>query len=261
MRMLGLGSSHAGSRVRASARGGGACSAPGRRAAAGMPPLIPPHIPPHALLPPARPPFLPLHQDNLLWDRLTAREHLLFYGRLKNLKARGGGWVGERVWAGGCMCGWVRALAAGFAPLVLAPPRAPPPPNPPPPPPPHTHPCAQGAELKHAVDTALRSVNLFNGGVGDKQVSWGARNHCRAAPPAAHSCTPTRAPPCRRAGLTWAGRTPARPSPFACLPACLPAPQPTHQYTPHPSPTYQCTPARPPTLPACPHRSASSAAA
>jgi ABC-type uncharacterized transport system YnjBCD ATPase subunit len=24
-------------------------------------------------------------QDNLLWERLTAREHLLFYGRLKNL--------------------------------------------------------------------------------------------------------------------------------------------------------------------------------
>ena len=25
-------------------------------------------------------------QDNLLWERLSAREHLLFYGRLKNLK-------------------------------------------------------------------------------------------------------------------------------------------------------------------------------
>lgn len=52
-------------------------------------------------------------QDNLLWPRLTAREHLLFYGRLKNLK---------------------------------------------------------GAELKAAVEAALRSVNLFNGGVADKQV-------------------------------------------------------------------------------------------
>ena len=27
-------------------------------------------------------------QHDKLWDVLTAREHLLFYGRLKNLKAR-----------------------------------------------------------------------------------------------------------------------------------------------------------------------------
>jgi hypothetical protein len=27
-------------------------------------------------------------QHDLLWEQLTAREHLLFYGRLKNLKAR-----------------------------------------------------------------------------------------------------------------------------------------------------------------------------
>ena len=52
-------------------------------------------------------------QDNLLWEALTAREHVLFYGRLKNLK---------------------------------------------------------GAELAAAVDAALRSVNLLNGGTGDKQV-------------------------------------------------------------------------------------------
>ena len=52
-------------------------------------------------------------QDNLLWERLSAREHLQFYGRLKNLR---------------------------------------------------------GAELNDAVDAALRSVNLFHGGVGDKQV-------------------------------------------------------------------------------------------
>ena len=31
-------------------------------------------------------------QDNLLWDTLTAREHLTFYGRLKNLRV-------------GCSCG------------------------------------------------------------------------------------------------------------------------------------------------------------
>ncbi|KAI5074522.1 hypothetical protein GOP47_0010483 [Adiantum capillus-veneris] len=51
-------------------------------------------------------------QHDLLWETLTGREHLLFYGRLKNLK---------------------------------------------------------GAELSNAVDASLRSVNLFNGGVGDKR--------------------------------------------------------------------------------------------
>lgn len=55
-------------------------------------------------------------QDNLLWERLTAREHLYFFGRLKNLKGR---------------------------------------------------------ELAAAVDAALQSVNLYNGGVGDKQVRGG----------------------------------------------------------------------------------------
>jgi ABC-type multidrug transport system ATPase subunit len=52
-------------------------------------------------------------QDNLLWPRLTAREHLLFYGRLKNLKGDG---------------------------------------------------------LHAAVQSGLRSVNLWNGGVADKEV-------------------------------------------------------------------------------------------
>ncbi|KAJ6411613.1 hypothetical protein OIU84_008238 [Salix udensis] len=51
-------------------------------------------------------------QHDLLWETLTGREHLLFYGRLKNLK---------------------------------------------------------GASLKRAVEESLRSVNLFNGGVADKQ--------------------------------------------------------------------------------------------
>ena len=32
----------------------------------------------------------------------------------------------------------------------------------------------QGRELHNAVDSALRSVNLYNGGVGDKQVGGGA---------------------------------------------------------------------------------------
>uniref|UniRef100_A0A2P2MFI7 ABC transporter family protein n=1 Tax=Rhizophora mucronata TaxID=61149 RepID=A0A2P2MFI7_RHIMU len=52
-------------------------------------------------------------QHNLLWETLTGREHLLFYGRLKNLK---------------------------------------------------------GSALTAAVEESLKSVNLFNGGVADKQV-------------------------------------------------------------------------------------------
>ncbi|KAL7098745.1 hypothetical protein ACP275_09G037100 [Erythranthe tilingii] len=51
-------------------------------------------------------------QHDLLWDTLTGREHLLFYGRLKNLK---------------------------------------------------------GAALTQAVEESLKSVNLFHGGVADKQ--------------------------------------------------------------------------------------------
>ncbi|XP_006659380.2 ABC transporter A family member 7-like [Oryza brachyantha] len=52
-------------------------------------------------------------QHDLLWETLTGKEHLLFYGRLKNLK---------------------------------------------------------GTELEKAVDDSLNSVNLFHGGVGNKQV-------------------------------------------------------------------------------------------
>ncbi|XP_052168457.1 ABC transporter A family member 7-like isoform X2 [Oryza glaberrima] len=52
-------------------------------------------------------------QHDLLWEPLTGKEHLFFYGRLKNLK---------------------------------------------------------GAALVKAVEDALKSVNLFHGGVGDKQV-------------------------------------------------------------------------------------------
>ncbi|PHT47857.1 ABC transporter A family member 7 [Capsicum baccatum] len=51
-------------------------------------------------------------QHDLLWEKLTGREHLLFYGRLKNLK---------------------------------------------------------GAVLTQAVEESLKSVNLFHGGVADKQ--------------------------------------------------------------------------------------------
>ncbi|KAL9155884.1 hypothetical protein ABFS82_09G035700 [Erythranthe guttata] len=51
-------------------------------------------------------------QHDLLWDTLTGREHLFFYGRLKNLN---------------------------------------------------------GAALTHAVEESLKSVNLFHGGVADKQ--------------------------------------------------------------------------------------------
>ncbi|KAF8399433.1 hypothetical protein HHK36_015298 [Tetracentron sinense] len=55
---------------------------------------------------------LTLQDFNLLWETLTGREHLQFYGRLKNLK---------------------------------------------------------GAALTQAVEESLKSVNLFHGGVGDKQ--------------------------------------------------------------------------------------------
>nr|XP_016485072.1 PREDICTED: ABC transporter A family member 7-like [Nicotiana tabacum] len=51
-------------------------------------------------------------QHDLLWEKLTGREHLLFYGRLKNLK---------------------------------------------------------GAVLTQAVEESLKNVNLFHGGVADKQ--------------------------------------------------------------------------------------------
>ncbi|KAE8670772.1 hypothetical protein F3Y22_tig00112107pilonHSYRG00025 [Hibiscus syriacus] len=51
-------------------------------------------------------------QHDLLWESLTGREHLLFYGRLKNLK---------------------------------------------------------GSALNQAVEDSLKSVNLFHGGVADKQ--------------------------------------------------------------------------------------------
>ncbi|CAH9126171.1 unnamed protein product [Cuscuta epithymum] len=51
-------------------------------------------------------------QHDLLWETLTGREHLMFYGRLKNLK---------------------------------------------------------GADLKMAVEESLKSVNLYHGGVADKQ--------------------------------------------------------------------------------------------
>ncbi|CAH8353914.1 unnamed protein product [Eruca vesicaria subsp. sativa] len=52
-------------------------------------------------------------QHDLLWEKLSGKEHLLFYGRLKNLK---------------------------------------------------------GSGLRQAVEESLRSVNLFHGGNGDKQV-------------------------------------------------------------------------------------------
>ncbi|KAK1298425.1 ABC transporter A family member 8 [Acorus calamus] len=51
-------------------------------------------------------------QHDMLWEMLTGREHLLFYGRLKNLK---------------------------------------------------------GSALEQAVEESLKSVNLYHGGVGDKQ--------------------------------------------------------------------------------------------
>lgn len=146
-------------------------------------------------------------QEDLLWETLTARDHLLFYGRLKNLKVR---WHArccvaalanrKRVMSS-CLLFYGRlknfksrqsgCLAAGPQPdnlqldscfavqskWALASARRC-----------RTTPaclpacqpgnknksikasCLQGRELDGAVEAALRSVNLWNGGVADKQV-------------------------------------------------------------------------------------------
>lgn len=109
-----------------------------------------------------RHPLVP--QDNLLWEQLTARQHLSFYGRLKGLLVRAPG-AGE---GGGSCDGWSphrhNPFPASLVPRTLHPrasrigTRI------------SHHACPQGTELDDAVDAALRSVNLFHGGVGDKQV-------------------------------------------------------------------------------------------
>lgn len=116
---------------------------------------------------PLPPPLSPSRQDNLLWDRLSAREHLTFYGRLK-----------VRCWrlSGLHSCfhlAWLRVLAcsarssphwAGRFRLRASSPGSPLAPHP------ALPQNLRGEQLKAAVDDALRSVNLFHGGVGDKQV-------------------------------------------------------------------------------------------
>lgn len=70
---------------------------------------------------------------------MTAREHLLFYGRLKGLK--------KKVWHPGLLgspcSSFLTSDRGGAMPQVLA----------------------------DAADQALKSVNLFNNGVGNKQAS------------------------------------------------------------------------------------------
>ncbi|KAK9104965.1 hypothetical protein Scep_021809 [Stephania cephalantha] len=72
-------------------------------------------------------------QHDLLWDSLSGREHLLFYGRLKNLK--GAALTQQKL----------KDIFAGNA-------------------------LESNSEVKEnmAVEDSLKSVNLFHGGVGDK---------------------------------------------------------------------------------------------
>lgn len=122
----------------------------------------------------------PPRQDNLLWERLSAREHLTFYGRLKNLR---------------------------------------------------------GEQLKAAVDDALRSVNLYHGGVGDKQVRLcmciaagrkaGAAGHSCSAVQQRHELGTLMCWPLHRRALSmslcWVCSAPAHAQPSRSRP-CPPAP-------------------------------------
>ena len=118
-------------------------------------------------------------QHDLLWDQLTGREHLTFYGQLKNLKVSSGSSSRGQWPAPACL---QRAVAGADHQLQLPDHDVPAPP------------CAaesvagaghqlqspdrnrawsllpQGQELLDAVDSSLRSVNLFANGVGNRQV-------------------------------------------------------------------------------------------
>ena len=108
--------------------------------------------------PPTAPAAPPLRlQDNLLWERLTAREHLTFFARLKNLKARTPTSCPHAHRVLVLLPGLAHTFAAAQALVNLL------------------EPCwcsavVQGQQLTAAVEEALQKVNLYNGGVGDKQV-------------------------------------------------------------------------------------------
>jgi ABC-type multidrug transport system ATPase subunit len=95
-------------------------------------------------------------QHDLLWETLTGREHLLFYGRLKGLRGEGGGVI----WSAFGREGDERERRNTLQP-TSQPTNQPPPTN-------RNHPTP-GKELTDMVESGLRAVNLWNSGVADKQ--------------------------------------------------------------------------------------------
>ncbi|CAI5987773.1 unnamed protein product [Closterium sp. NIES-64] len=97
--------------------------------------------------------------DNLLWEQLTGREQLLFYGRLKNLCGQElKDAVDNLLWEQ--LTGREHLLFYGRLKNL------------------------RGQELKDAVDKSLKSVNLLAGGVGDKvssQYSGGMKRRLSVA--------------------------------------------------------------------------------
>ncbi|KAF9594046.1 hypothetical protein IFM89_026978 [Coptis chinensis] len=83
-------------------------------------------------------------QHDLLWEKLTGREHLLFYGRLKNLKGSALTQVN--------FCHVIPVLLAHLWLMILK----------------MAH-YTYGYLLRTAVEESLKNFNLFHGGVGDKR--------------------------------------------------------------------------------------------
>jgi ABC-type Na+ transport system ATPase subunit NatA len=98
---------------------------------------------------------------SLLWETLTGKEHLFFYGRLKNLKGAGLMKVFPILYPAIFFCSvihitmffslspicWLLSLSLSPGRIIILP----------------IFDC-------QAVDDSLKSVNLFHGNVGDKQV-------------------------------------------------------------------------------------------
>lgn len=91
--------------------------------------------------------FLIFKFYSLLWETLTGREHLLFYGRLKNLKGAALTQVSWHALAS------IQQFSHSFA-LVLRT---------------SFKRCNYTFDVMQAVEESLKSVNLFHGGVADKQ--------------------------------------------------------------------------------------------
>ncbi len=98
--------------------------------------------------------LLPCAQHDLLWEELSGREHLRFYGRLKGLM----GEAAHEAFAQALSADLARTHRGSGHFLSM-----------------HRHicvccvcVCVTGRELEDAVDDALKAVNLYNGGVGNK---------------------------------------------------------------------------------------------